>query len=130
ETSHNEETELKNSILSEKEISAEKDMFGYFDAAGKVPGDLEEQLFAHLKKSTKKRKTIKMRIYSIASAAAVIIILLGVYIDIKETRKAKMENDFFVMEQALYQVSESIQPEKQEDLLVLWVDNDVEIIIN
>jgi len=130
ETSHDEETELKNGILSEKDSSAEKDMFGYFDDAGKVPDDLEEQLFAHLEKRTKKRKTIRMRIYSTASAAAVIIILLGVYIDIKETRKAKMENDFFVMEQALYQVSESIQPEKQEDLLVLWVDNDVEIIIN
>lgn len=129
-TSQNEEKELKNNILIEKESSAEKDMFGYFEAAGKIPDDMEEKLFAQLGKTTKKRKTIRMRIYSIASAAAVLIILLGVYINFRETRKAKMENDFFVMEQALYQVSESIQPEKQEDMLVLWVDNDVEIIIN
>jgi hypothetical protein len=40
-----------------------------------------------------------------------------------------MENDFFVMEHALYQISESIQPEEQEEMLVLWVDDNVEIII-
>ena len=42
----------------------------------------------------------------------------------------QMENDFFVMEQALFQISESIQPDAQEEMLVLWVDDDVEIIIN
>jgi hypothetical protein len=130
ETSLSEEMELKNSILSEKESTSEKDIFGFYGAAGSVPDNLEEQLFANLQKTTKKRKTISMRIFSIAAAAAVIIILLGIYIDFRETRKAKIENDFFVMEQALFQVSESIQPENQEDLLVLWVDDDVEIIIN
>jgi hypothetical protein len=34
------------------------------------------------------------------------------------------------MEQALFQVSKSIQPEEQEEMLVLWVDDNVEIIIN
>jgi len=34
------------------------------------------------------------------------------------------------MEKALFQVSESIQPDEQEEMLVLWVDDDVEIIIN
>ena len=130
ETSLGEEKELRNSIISEKENTSERDIFGYFEATGATPDDLEEQLFSHLKKSTKRSKTIRMRILSIASAAAVIIILLGIYIDFRETRKAKIENDFLVMEQALYQVSESIQPESQEDLLVLWVDDDVEIVIN
>lgn len=130
ETSLSEEKELKNSILAEKRTSPERDIFGYFETAGTAPDNLEEQLFSHLQKTTKKSKTIRMRIFSIASAAAVIIILLGIYIDFKETRKARIENDFFVMEQALYQVSESIQPETQEDLLVLWVDDYVEIIIN
>ena len=130
ETTLNEEKEGQKKILSEKKDSAEKDMFGYFNAAGAVPEDLEAQIIAHVEKTTKRTKTIRMRLFSIASAAAVIVILLGVYIDLRETRKAKIENDFFTMEQALYQVSESIQPEKQEELLVLWVDDDVEIIIN
>jgi hypothetical protein len=34
------------------------------------------------------------------------------------------------MEQALSKVSQSIAPAEQEELLVLWVDEDVEIIIN
>ena len=130
DTSINEENELKNNILLEKKDSTEKDIFGYFEAISSVPDDLEEQLFSHLEKASGRSKTIRMRIVSMASAAAVIIILLGIYINFREARKAKIENDFFVMEQALYQVSESIQPENQEDLLVLWVDDDVEIIIN
>lgn len=130
ETSLSEEKELKKLNLSDKDGSAEKDIFGYFDAIGFVPDDLEEKLFTNLEINVKKSKTLRMRIFSIASAAAVIIILLGIYIDFRETRKAKIENDFFVMEQALYQVSESIQPEEQNDMFILWVDDDVEIIIN
>jgi len=130
ETSVSEEKEGRKDILSEKNDSPEKDMFGYFEAVGNVPDNLEEQVFVNLEKRTQKRKTIRMRIFNLVSAAAVIIILLGIYLDFRQTRKAKIENDFFVMEQALYQVSESIQPEEQEELLVLWVDDDVEIIIN
>lgn len=130
ETNLNEEKEGQKEILSEKKDSAEKDMFGYFEIAGEVPENLEAELFAHVEKTTQRTRTIRMRLFSLVSAAAVIIILLGIYLDFRETRKTKIENDFFTMEQALYQVSESIQPEKQNDMLVLWVDDDVEIIIN
>lgn len=130
ETTLNEEEEGRKAILSEENKSAEKDMFGYFASAGEVPEGLETELFDHVQKTTRRTKTIRMRLFSMASAAAVIIILLGIYLDFRETRKTKIENDFFTMEQALYQVSESIQPEKQNDMLVLWVDDDVEIIIN
>jgi hypothetical protein len=41
-----------------------------------------------------------------------------------------MENDFFVLEEALFRISESIQPEEQNEMLVLWVDENVEIIVN
>jgi len=105
-------------------------MFDYFEIAGEVSENLEAELFAHVEKTTQRTRTIRMRLFSLVSAAAVIIILLGIYLDFRETRKTKIENDFFTMEQALYQVSESIQPEKQNDMLVLWVDDDVEIIIN
>jgi len=130
ETNLNEEKEGRKEILSEKKDSAEKDMFDYFEIAGEVPENLEAELFAHVEKTTQRTRTIRMRLFSLVSAAAVIIILLGIYLDFRETRKTKIENDFFTMEQALYQVSESIQPEKQNDMLVLWVDDDVEIIIN
>lgn len=130
ETSLNEERELKKSILTEKDDTVDKDVFGYFEAAGTVPDDLEEQLFNKVEKKINRKKSIRLGLYSIVSAAAVIIFLLGIYLDFKETRREKIENEFFVMEQALFQVSESIQPEEQEDMFVLWVDDDVEIIIN
>ena len=65
------------------------------------------------------------------SAAAVILILFTFFLDLRNDRRTRMEDDFFVMEQALFQISESLQPPKeQEEMLVLWVDDDVEIIIN
>jgi hypothetical protein len=69
-------------------------------------------------------------LYGFISAAAVIVVILSVYLNFRANEKARIENNFFVMEQALFQVSESIQPAEQEEMLVLWVDNDVEIIIN
>lgn len=127
ETTQQEEELLKGTILNESFDSAEKDMFNYFQHEGVVPEDLEERIFSGIKAKQQKSKTLKMRIFSLSSAAAVILILLTVYLDFRNT---KIENDFFVMEQALFQVSESIQPEEQDEMLVLWVDNDVEIIIN
>jgi len=130
ETTLEEEKELKEYILLEENGSAEKDFFGYFQKEGYVPADLEESIFSKLEEKQHKGKKIRMRIYSIISAAAVILVILSVYIDFRKTRNAELENQFFVMEQALYQVSESIQPEEQEDMMVLWVDSNVEIIIN
>lgn len=71
-----------------------------------------------------------MWIYRISSAAAVLLIALTVFLSYQAQKNAKMENQFFVMEQALYHVSESIQPEEENEMLVLWVDENVEIIIN
>ena len=130
ETTLEEEKELK-SIFSEEETnSAQQDIFGYFNQESIVPAELEEGIFSNLENNTKKRKTLRMRLYSISSVAAVILIFFSVYLDFRNSRNTKMENEFFVMEQALFQISESIQPDGQEDMLVLWVDDDVEIIIN
>jgi hypothetical protein len=130
ETSLEEEKELKSFFDEEESNSAEQDIFGYFERESKVPADLEDNILANLKNTTKKKKSIRVRLYRITSVAAVILILLTVYLDFRDTRNAKLENDFFVMEQALFQISESIQPKEQEEMLVLWVDDDVEIIIN
>lgn len=130
ETTLEEEKKLKEIILQEDNESAEKDFFGYFQIQGAVPEDLEESIFSKLEEKQQVGRTIRMRIYSAVSAAAVVLIILTVYLDFRKTRNAKLENQFFVMEQALFQVSESIQPDEQEDMIVLWVDNNVEIIVN
>lgn len=130
ETSIDEEKELKKSVLNEEMTSAEQDMFGFFEEQAMVPDDLEESVFAGMQEKQSARKVRRMRWYSIASAAAVVLVVLSVYLDFRSNRQMQMEKDFFVMEQALYQVSESLQPEEQEEMMVLWVDNDVQIVVN
>ena len=130
ETSLDEEKELKKLFLNDMNHNSEHDIFGYFENEKNIPVVLEENIFVNLETKVKKRKTIRMRLYSLSSAAAVIIIFLSVYLDFRDTKTTQIENDFFVMEQALFQISESIQPKEQEEMLVLWVDDNVEIIIN
>ena len=130
QTSLEEEKKLKEIIFQEENESAEKNVFSYFQKEGTVPEDLEESIISKLEEKQQKGKTIRMRIYSAVSAAAVVLIILTVYLDFRKTRNTELENQFFVMEHALYQVSETIQPDEQEEMIVLWVDNNVEIIVN
>lgn len=130
ETTPEEEQLLKANLPDSVNDSAEKDIFGYFQKESFVPVDLEASVFAALTEHQTKSKIRKIRLYSVISTAAVIIVILSVYLNFQAKEKARIENNFFVMEQALFQVSESIQPAEQQEMLVLWVDNDVEIIIN
>ena len=128
-TTLEEEKELKDITREDGIQSAEQDIFGYFENESRMPKGLEKELFSNLETNRNRGRTIRLRLLSFASAA-VILILLSLYINFRNTRIEKMENDFFVMENALFQVSESLQPEEQEEMLVLWVDDNVEIIIN
>lgn len=130
ETSLEEEKELKYNILSEEFDSSEKDIFGFYGEAVNVPDDLEENLMNGIIEEQNKRKVKRMWIYRISSAAAVLLIALTVFLGYRAQRNAELESQFFAMEQALYQVSESIQPDEENEMLVLWVDENVEIIIN
>ena len=130
ETSPEEEKILKEQFINEENESAEKDMFGYFQNESFVPEDLEASIYRQLTDKQQKNKTLKIRILSISSIAATILIILSIYLNLQAQRNARIENNFLVMEKALFQVSESIQPVEQEEMLVLWVDDDVEIIIN
>ena len=131
DTSLEEEKELKSLIIDNDENIPEQDIFGFYDKENEVPKDLEEQMFNGILKEKKKKRTIRMKLYSAISAAAVVLIVLTVYLDFRSTKRMQMEDNFFVMEQALFQISESLQPpQEQEEMLVLWVDDDVEIIIN
>ena len=131
ETSLEEEKELKALVLESDKHLAEKDFFDYFENEAAVPEGLEDDLFDVIQGKANRKKSIRMRIYSMASAAAVVFILLTVYLDFRNNKRIQMEDNFFVMEQALFQISESLQPpQEQEEMLVLWVDNDVEIILN
>jgi hypothetical protein len=130
ETSPEEERILKAQFIDDEHESAEKDMFGYFQNESFVPEDLEIAIYRALIDKQKKNRTRKIRILSISSIAATILIILSIYLNLQTEKNARIENNFLVMEKALFQVSESIQPAEQEEMLVLWVDDDVEIIIN
>lgn len=129
ETSAEEEAELREEVLADED-SAEKDMMEYFSMMGRVPENLEEQIFASLTQTQAKGRTLKMLIYRIAAVAAVLAVVVTVYFGFRSAENKRLEKQFFVMEQALSQVSKSIEPQEQEEMIVLWVDNDVEIIIN
>ena len=130
ETSLEEEKTLKTHFNDEENDSAEKDIFGYFQNESFVPKDLEETIFSGLTEKQHKSKILKIRLLSISSVAASIIIFLSIYLNFQAEKNARIETSFLVMEKALFQVSESIQPVEQEEMFVLWVDDNFEIIIN
>jgi len=130
ETETEEEKLLRESIAEENEDSAEKEMFSYFSAMAKVPENLENDLFEAVTETQIKRKTLRMQIYRIVSVAAVFAVVVSVFLGIRSAENKKTEREFAMMEKALFQVSESIQPQEQEEMIVLWVDDEVEIIIN
>ena len=130
ETETEEEKLLRESIAEENEDSAEKEMFSYFSTMAKVPENLENDLFEAVTETQIKRKTLRMQIYRIVSVAAVFAVVVSVFLGIRSAENKKTEREFAMMEKALFQVSESIQPQEQEEMIVLWVDDEVEIIIN
>lgn len=130
ETTEEEEKELKTKILSSGLDSVENDIFGYFRHEAGVPDNLEESIFENIRIKERKNKKRRVWIYSITSAAASVLVILSIFLGIQDDKNQKLENEFFVLEEALFRISESIQPEKQNEMLVLWVDENVEIIVN
>lgn len=130
ETIEEEEIVLKSEILSSNLSSVEKDIFGYFSHEAEVPDSLEESVFESIREKERKSKNRRIWIYSFTSVAASVLIVLSVFLGNRADKNQKMENEFFVMEEALFRISESIQPEELDEMLVLWVDDNVEIIVN
>ena len=130
ETTLEEEKELKQLRFDDKNFSAEKDMFSFYQNEGAVPEDLEDTLFNKLDLQKDNGRKVRLQLLRFISAAAVIVVILSVYFNLRTTKNEQLENEFFTMENALYQVAESLQPEEQEEMMVLWVDDNVEIIIH
>lgn len=130
ESSPEEEKILKKQFLSDESDSSEKTIFEFFENQGQVPEDIENSVFEKLQEKQNRKRVFRMQWFRLSSVAAAVLIVLSIFLNIRSTKMEKMESEFFVMEQALYQISQSIQPEEQDEMMVLWVDNNVEIIIN
>ena len=130
DTDLNEESALKKLYEKDEMDSAEKDLFNYYAVMGSTPEKLEADLYEAVFDDPKKTP-VRYLAVKIASAAAAVIIAISIFFGTRSMKTIEMNKEFALMEQALLEVSESLQPdEAQDDMLVLWVDNDVEIIIN
>ncbi len=128
ETSAEEEDFLKTEIFDADESVPEKDLFSYYSAGATLPAGLEESLFNAIEEKTRKKNN-RIRIYSISSVAAAFLTVVSLYTGY--LREKRTEKEFFIMEQALARISESLQPDTEDsEMLVLWVDDNVEIIVN
>ncbi|RPJ79528.1 MAG: hypothetical protein EHJ94_07975 [Deltaproteobacteria bacterium] len=128
ETNEEEEALLKLEMKNVEEPLHEKDIFSCYAADSILPDGIEKFIFTSVEEKVNK-KNLRFRIYSLTSAAAAMLLLVTLYVGYQ--REMKTEKDFSVMEQALSRVSESLQPDQEEpEMYVLWVDNNVEIIIN
>jgi hypothetical protein len=128
ETTAEEESFLKAEISDSGESVPEKEIFAYYSSGSVIPEEMEKTLFSKIEDKTN-RKKIRIKILYSLSVAAGLLFLVSLYTGYQQNRKT--EKDFKTMEHALSLVSGSLQPAEEEpDMLVLWVDNNVEVIIN
>jgi hypothetical protein len=126
ETTAEEEAYLKTELLSSEETVPEKEIFSYYSSGTVLPEETEKFIFSRLKEKPAGR-SIRIKIFSL-SAAAGLLLLVSLYSGY--LREQKTEENIKTMEQALSLVSGSLQPDQEPEMLVLWIDNNVEVIIN
>lgn len=128
DTTLEEERTIRKEVSELTESDSLQDVFAYYDSAEKVPEIILEEVFDNLDKRGKKRR-LPSWIYSATAAAASLIFFMmawGIH-----QNKINREQQFALMEEALASVAEGLQPaEEEQEMLVLWVDENVEIIIN
>jgi hypothetical protein len=126
ETTVEEEAHLKAELLASGEPFPEKDIFSYYSSGTAFPQMTEESLFSRIEEKPAGRR-FRLKIFSL-SAAAGLLLLVSLFTGY--LREQKTEQNIKTMEQALSLVSGSLQSEEEPDMLVLWIDNNVEVIIN
>ena len=128
ETNLEEEKTIREEVSEMTESDSVRDVFAYYDSVEKVPEEVLEEIFESVEKKGKKRH-LPSWIYSATAAAASLIFFMmawGIH-----QNKISREQQFALMEQALASVAEGLQPaDEEQEMLVLWVDENVEIIIN
>ena len=129
ETTLEEEWKLKKQVKYTEENFPDKIMLSFFEKEGEIPEGLEEEIYENISEIIQKNQKRKYWIFNIIAFAALIVFIFSIYLSFRNERIKKMENDFAMMETALFKVSSSIQPDHQDEMLVLWVDENVEIII-
>lgn len=133
ETNLQEEAELKSLAGEESdEFEEEQLVFSFYKTAAEVPAGLEEQLLAGIQQHDNKTRTLKTRWRKYGSIAAAVCLFASVFwFTTQNNRKQGLTDDeqFAIMEQALMEVSFGMQPPENEELLVLFQDENLEIVV-
>lgn len=133
ETNLEQEAFLRNNIQGTNDFAEENDVFAYFKEEAFVPENLENEIFDNIIGVDNKRRKIRFRYLRVASVAAVVLVFFTIFLlkpqNVTE-KQLTVDEKFFVLEQALNQVSYSLQPEEDSDLLVIFQDDNFEIVMN
>lgn len=131
ETELDEEALLKDFIAGEEETFADEQLiFDYYKEEVEMPEGMEDQLLKGFMQQQKPNKTIKLYWMRYASVAAVL--LLGVVFWFSGHQKHQQmlaaDEQFALMERALMEVSIGVQPPENDEVVVLFKDENLEII--
>lgn len=134
ETSLEEEAQLKTAVENDPDHFEDEQLaFGFYKQETIVPEDLEARLFEGIEKRNNKTRFLGSRWLQYSSIAAAVALAASIFWFSNHTSNAvKMTDDerFAIMEQALMQVSNGLQPQSEQDLLVLYQDDQLEIVVN
>ncbi len=134
------ETKLEEEALLKKEIrqgedlfQEEKDIFEYFEQEAYVPENLESQIFENIQNISNRSKIVRMAWFRYTSIAAAVCLFASVFWFTTKNQRAgelSQEEQFAILEQALFEISNSVQPAQNDDVLVLFQDENLEIVMN
>ena len=134
ETSLEEEALLKEEIRQGEDIhSEEKDIFEYFEHQAYVPKNVEDQIFEKIQNRNSQPKIIRMAWFRYTSIAAAVCLFASIFwftMNNQNVEELSEEQQFAILEQALFNVSNSVQPPPDDDLLVLFQDENLEIVMD
>ena len=132
-TSLEEEATLREAVVNDPDhLHEERGLFDYYKNEASVPDNLENQLFIGIQEHENKMKILKTRWLKYSSIAAVVCFFASVFWFSNGNQNKKGltdEQQFAIMEQALMQVSFGVQPPDDQELLVLFQDGNLEIVV-
>jgi len=134
ETTLQEEAGLREEVEKAPAHFREEDLlFNYYKTEAAAPDDLEEKLFAGMMAHETTSKPVnKIRWLKYVSVAAAVCLFASVFWFTQQNQKhagLSEEQQFAVLEQALMQVSFGVQPPEKQEVLLLFQDDNLEIVV-
>lgn len=133
DTTLEEEKYLKINNCEENINLSERMLFAYFEHNSSVPDDLEDLLFLGIQQREQAKKRLRGNRIAFWSTAAAALVLFFAVFSLQKTENRGLslseEEQFALLEQALGQVSYSLQSPEDDALIVVFQDDDIELIM-